>query len=89
MFEFKHIYLKFIILDISIMVRLPRNLIARKNLFILLFMQFENSPIESIYKLRIFCLIISISLAMTSVIPPQRYWNLNRVMWMEYRSQTQ
>ena len=55
----------------------------------LLFMLFENSSMESTYKLRVFRLIFSIPLAMTSVFPPRRYWNPNRVMWMEYRSQTQ
>jgi hypothetical protein len=71
------------------MARQFRNSITRRNLLMLLFMLFENSFVENTYKLRIFHLIFSIPLAMTSVFPPRRYWNPNRVMWMEYRSQTQ
>lgn len=71
------------------MARQFKNSIAHRNLLMLLFMLFENSSLESTYKLRIFRLIFSIPLAMTSVFPPRWYWNSNRVMWMEYRSRTQ
>jgi hypothetical protein len=57
------------------MARAPKNLIVQKNLWILVFMMLENTPMESNYREYLFRLLFSIPEIMTSVFPLLRYWN--------------
>jgi hypothetical protein len=70
------------------MARAPQNPVVQRNLWIIVFMMLENTPMESNYRAYLFRLLFSILKIMTSVFPC-RYWNPKRVMWMEYQSQSQ